>query len=230
MSATPARDGIEDLEGADETVGRIDRHLEMPIRHCRDRLRQSLGAGAAARAISRAKLVTILSSLMPCAIAGAGKLAAAATAAVAPSSISRRRVFIVASRTECTAGCPALDFRPLSPDEARRQLELTGPYSLPNSRTRASGVGARLLIVIFGISAVSALVAGAAIYAFVEVGHSLDADRSPHRPDPGLARSVALGRAHRDRGLGAVRRHHRAETRRVSSPGFPANRPSCDLF
>jgi PAS domain S-box-containing protein len=44
---------------------------------------------------------------------------------------------------------------------------------LSNSRTRASGVGARLLIVIFCIGAVSALVAGAAIYAFVEVGHSL---------------------------------------------------------
>jgi signal transduction histidine kinase len=40
-------------------------------------------------------------------------------------------------------------------------------------RARASGVGARLLIVIFGIGAVAALVAGAAIYAFVEVGHSL---------------------------------------------------------
>jgi signal transduction histidine kinase len=36
-----------------------------------------------------------------------------------------------------------------------------------------SGVGARLFIVIFGIGAVSALVAGAAIYVFVEVGHSL---------------------------------------------------------
>jgi signal transduction histidine kinase len=44
---------------------------------------------------------------------------------------------------------------------------------LSNIRTRASGVGARLLIVIFGIGGVSALVAGAAIYAFVEVGHSL---------------------------------------------------------
>jgi len=36
-----------------------------------------------------------------------------------------------------------------------------------------SGVGTRLLIAIFGIGAVAALVAGAAIYAFVEVGHSL---------------------------------------------------------
>jgi signal transduction histidine kinase len=36
-----------------------------------------------------------------------------------------------------------------------------------------SGVGTRLLIVIFGIGGVSALVAGAAIYAFVEVGQSL---------------------------------------------------------
>jgi hypothetical protein len=83
---------------------------------------------------------------------------------------------------------------------------------LSTSRTRASGVGTRLLIVIFGIGAVSALVAGAAIYAFVEVGHSLALiDR---RIDPILAsgRSIAFGRAHRDRGLGAVRRHHRAET------------------
>jgi hypothetical protein len=56
---------------------------------------------------------------------------------------------------------------------------------LSNSRTRASGVGTRLLIVIFGIGAVSALVAGAAIYAFVEVGHSLSLiDR---RVDPILA-------------------------------------------
>jgi adenylate cyclase len=56
---------------------------------------------------------------------------------------------------------------------------------LPNSRTSLSGVGARLLIVIFGIGAVSALVAGAAIYAFVEVGHSLALiDR---RVDPILA-------------------------------------------
>ena len=48
-----------------------------------------------------------------------------------------------------------------------------------------SGVGTRLLIVIFGIGAVSALVAGAAIYAFVEVGHSLTLiDR---RIDPILA-------------------------------------------
>ncbi|MBS0527044.1 MAG: PAS-domain containing protein [Proteobacteria bacterium] len=40
-------------------------------------------------------------------------------------------------------------------------------------RTIASGVGTRLLLVIFGVGAVSALVAGAALYAFVEVGHSL---------------------------------------------------------
>src|SRR5262249_13798588 len=60
-----------------------------------------------------------------------------------------------------------------------------GDYRLPNSRTRASGVGARLFIVIFGIGAVSALVAGSAIYAFVEVGHSLALiDR---RVDPILA-------------------------------------------
>lgn len=59
-------------------------------------------------------------------------------------------------------------------------------------RARASGVGTRLLIVIFGIGAVSALVAGAAIYAFVEVGHSLALiDR---RIDPILA-SVEVSRS-----------------------------------
>jgi PAS domain S-box-containing protein len=62
---------------------------------------------------------------------------------------------------------------------------------LSNIRTRASGVGTRLLIVIFGIGAVAALVAGAAIYAFVEVGHSLALiDR---RIDPILA-SVEVSR------------------------------------
>jgi signal transduction histidine kinase len=44
---------------------------------------------------------------------------------------------------------------------------------LSNSRPRASGLGTRLLIAFLGISAVSALVAGAAVYAFFEVGHSL---------------------------------------------------------
>jgi signal transduction histidine kinase len=54
-----------------------------------------------------------------------------------------------------------------------------------------SGVGTRLLIVIFGIGAVSALVAGAALYAFVEVGYSLALiDR---RVDPILA-SVEVSR------------------------------------
>jgi signal transduction histidine kinase len=62
---------------------------------------------------------------------------------------------------------------------------------LSNIRTRASGVGARLLIALFGIGAVAALVAGAAIYAFVEVGHSLVLiDR---RVDPILA-SVEVSR------------------------------------
>ena len=56
---------------------------------------------------------------------------------------------------------------------------------MSNSRTRASGLGTRLLIAFFGISAVSALVAGAAVYAFFEVGHSLTLiDR---RIDPILA-------------------------------------------
>ena len=44
---------------------------------------------------------------------------------------------------------------------------------MSNSRPRASGLGTRLLIAFLGISAVSALVAGAAVYAFFEVGHSL---------------------------------------------------------
>jgi len=44
---------------------------------------------------------------------------------------------------------------------------------LSNGRPRASGLGTRLLIAFFGISAVSALVAGAAVYAFFEVGRSL---------------------------------------------------------
>ncbi len=97
----------------------------------------------------------------------------------------RRRVFIVDSRTKCTTGCALPDFKPLSSPEARRQIELTEDYRLSNIRTRASGVGTRLLIVIFGVGAVAALVAGAAIYAFVEVGHSLTLiDR---RVDPILA-------------------------------------------
>ena len=53
------------------------------------------------------------------------------------------------------------------------------------------GVGARLLLVIFSVGAVATLVAGAAIYAFIEVGHSLTLiDR---RVDPILA-SVEVSR------------------------------------
>src|SRR5436305_6519488 len=52
-------------------------------------------------------------------------------------------------------------------------------------RTSTRGVGARLLLAFFGISAFSALVAVAAIYAFYEVGQSLELiDR---RVDPILA-------------------------------------------
>src|SRR5262249_572817 len=61
-----------------------------------------------------------------------------------------------------------------------------------NSLTRAGGVGARLFIVIFGIGAVAALVAGAAIYAFFEVGHSLALIE--RRVDPILA-SVEVSRS-----------------------------------
>ena len=62
---------------------------------------------------------------------------------------------------------------------------------MAHNRTRVSGVGARLLIVIFGIGGVAALVAGAAVYAFVEVGHSLALIDS--RVDPILA-SVEVSR------------------------------------
>jgi signal transduction histidine kinase len=74
---------------------------------------------------------------------------------------------------------------------SERRIERAGDYRLSRSRTRPSGVGTRLLIVIFGIGAVSALVAGAAIYAFIEVGRSLTLiDR---RVDPILA-SVEVSR------------------------------------
>ena len=132
------------------------------------------------------QLVTILSSLMPCAIAGAGKLPQPATAAAAPNSISRRRVLITFSpgRGEGPADCPALDFKALSPPKSRRRA-LKGRYTLPNRLTSSRGVGKRLLVAFFGISAFSALVAGAAIYAFYEVGRSLTLiDR---RVDPILA-------------------------------------------
>src|SRR5215472_15492890 len=55
----------------------------------------------------------------------------------------------------------------------RRSSEPTGPFNLSNRRARLSGVGTRLLIVIFGIGAVAALVAGAALYAFFGAGRSL---------------------------------------------------------
>ena len=44
---------------------------------------------------------------------------------------------------------------------------------MSDRRASSRGVGTRLLMAFFGISAISALVAGAAIYAFVEVGRSL---------------------------------------------------------
>ena len=44
---------------------------------------------------------------------------------------------------------------------------------MSNRPARARGVGARLLLAFVGISAFSALVAGAAIYAFYQVGQSL---------------------------------------------------------
>jgi len=56
---------------------------------------------------------------------------------------------------------------------------------VPNISTSTRGVGARLLLAFFGISAFSALVAGAAIYSFYQVGQSLTLiDR---RIDPILA-------------------------------------------
>ena len=63
---------------------------------------------------------------------------------------------------------------------------------MPNAPRSTRGVGVRLLFAFFGISAFSALVAGAAIYAFYEVGWSLSLiDR---RIDPILA-SVEVSRS-----------------------------------
>src|SRR5437660_12871689 len=63
---------------------------------------------------------------------------------------------------------------------------------LATGHTNWRSVGTRLLLAFFGISAFSALVAGAAIYAFYEVGWSLSLiDR---RIDPILA-SVEVSRS-----------------------------------
>ena len=118
---------------------------------------------------------------MPCAIAGVVKLPAAEIAAVAPSSTSRRRRFIPFSlvRTIPPQDCLAANFKALS---ARK---LQGPYALANRPTSSRSLGTRLLLAFFGISAFSALVAAAALYAFFEVGRSLSLiDR---RIDPILA-------------------------------------------
>ena len=48
------RNGIEDFESADEAVGRVDRNLETPVRHCGNRLRQSPARYCPTRATSRA--------------------------------------------------------------------------------------------------------------------------------------------------------------------------------
>ena len=221
MSATPAATASKVSKARDKTVGRIHRDLEMPVRHCGNRLRQSLGAGLQPGHVlgPAGHHLEFFDALRDRRRRQAPGRDAAASRPAAPRGVV---VFIVVSPARNVRQVvPCSIFRPLSPGEARRRLEPEGPYRLPNSRTRVSGVGARLLIVIFGIGAVSALVAGAAIYAFVEVGHSLALDRSPRRPDPGFARSVALGRAHRDRGLGAVRRHHRAATRPPLRQAFP---------
>src|SRR5207248_3032579 len=75
-------------------------------------------------------------------------------------------------------------------DQARS--EWRGPQKVSNAPAKGRGVGARLLFAFFGISAFSALVAGAAIYAFYEVGWSLSLiDR---RIDPILA-SVEVSRS-----------------------------------
>jgi signal transduction histidine kinase len=62
---------------------------------------------------------------------------------------------------------------------------LQGHYALASRRASSQGLGRRLLLAFFGISAFSALVAAAAIYSFLEVGRSLSLiDR---RIDPILA-------------------------------------------
>ena len=180
--------------------------------------------------LSGSKLVTSLSSLMPCAIAGAGKLPAATTASRRPDQHLAASRLHRGLRDGMYDRLSLPDFRPLSPERTRRQIELTGDYSLSNSRTRASGLGTRLLLAFFGISAVSALVAGAADLCVFRSRTLANADRPPHRPDPGLARSVALGRTHRNRRFGPVRRHHRAADASKSSPGFPVNRAKLRSF
>src|SRR5438477_584490 len=80
--------------------------------------------------------------------------------------------------------------RYLRSDQARS--EGRGPQKVTNASIKSRGVGVRLLIAFFGISAFSALVAGAAIYAFYEVGWSLSLiDR---RIDPILG-SVEVSRS-----------------------------------
>jgi signal transduction histidine kinase len=74
----------------------------------------------------------------------------------------------------------------------KRRSEHKGPDQVSNVLRSTRGVGVRLLLAFFGISAFSALVAGAAIYAFYEVGRSLSLiDR---RIDPILA-SVEVSRS-----------------------------------
>src|SRR5262245_20497060 len=46
-------DRIEDFERADESIGRVDPDLELPVRHYGDRLRQSLGTGLQAGRVLR---------------------------------------------------------------------------------------------------------------------------------------------------------------------------------
>src|ERR1700751_269543 len=159
------------------------RPSEMAAIDCASRFPLAVSPG-----LSSVQSVTSLNSFMPCAIAGIGKPAMAP----APSSIARRRVFIVGSRTKCTTSCAPPDFQPLSPRQRGGRPSSQEDYRSAISRTRVSGVGSRLLIVIFGIGAVAALVAGAAIYAFVDGGRSLVLiDR---RVDPILA-SVEVSRS-----------------------------------
>src|SRR5262249_7821430 len=81
------------------------------------------------------------------------------------------------------------------PREAARRPERRGPHGASIEPTSARGVGIRLLLAFLGISGFSALVAGAAIYAFYQVGWSLSLiDR---RIDPILASVEVSGSVER---------------------------------
>src|SRR6516162_4872090 len=92
------------------------------------------------------QLVTILSSLMPCAIAGVGKLPTDATAAVAPSSTSRRRAVIAISslRQRQPPGVAVAGFRQLAPIHHTSEKGHVAVVNLAGQRILGGSVGKHL--------------------------------------------------------------------------------------